>query len=342
MGIIKAISAAARGTMADQWLEMFCCDALDVETLVRRGQKMQSDRSANSGSDNVISSGSIIVVADGMCALVTEAGKVIACYDTPGEHKFISEASNGLFGGGGLTAVAKDVGSRIGFGGDAAIVQRVYYVNTKESHGNVFAVESLPVRLYDANTTLDMDASVTLHGVFSYRIVDPVLFYKNVSGNVSGYYTRSTLGTQLRAELVSVLSPALYAVCEQGIRPSDLLKYTEAICERIQAAASEKWRALRGIEAISVALDTLQVVPADLAAAQQAQRTKMLTDPAMAAAELTAAAADAMTAAASNPSGGAVGLAFLSAANAAPKLWHCPCGAWNSSAFCETCGKKRK
>ena len=327
--------------MADQWLEMFSCDALDVETLVQRGQKTQSDRSANNGSDNVISSGSIIVVADGMCAIVTEAGKVIACYDTPGEHKFTSESSAGLFGGGGLTGVAKDVGSRIGFAGDAAIVQRVYYVNTKESHGNEFSADGIPVRLYDANTTLDMDASVTLHGVYSYRIVDPVLFYKNVSGNVSGYYTRSTLGTQLRAELVSVLSPALSAVCEQGVRPSDLPKYTEAICERIQAAASEKWRTLRGIEAISVALDTLQVVPADLAVTQQAQRTKMLTDPSMAAATLTAAAADAMTAAANNPSGGATGLAFLSAANAAPRLWHCACGQWNSSNFCEKCGKKK-
>ena len=336
MGILKAISGATRGALADQWLE-----ALNAETLVLRGRKMQSERSANEGNENVITAGSIIVVHDGTCAIVTEAGDVLACFDTPGEHKFTGEKARGIFGGNGLKGLVQDVGSRISFGGDAAIVQRVYFVNTKESHGNGFGAEGVPVRLHDANTTLDTDVSVMLHGVYSYRITDPVRFYKNVSGNVSGYYTRSTLAPQLHAELLSVLSPALSAVCEQGVRPSDLPKYTESICERIQSAVSEKWRKLRGIEAFSVALDTLTVSPADLKTTQQAQRAKMLTDPAMAAATLTAAAADAMTTAAANPSGGAMGLAFLSAANAAPKLWHCACGAWNNGNFCEKCGKKR-
>ena len=341
MGIFKSLHASVHGALEDQWLEAFTCDAPDAETLVLRGRRMQSERSANAGNENVISAGSIVIVNDGVCAIITEAGKVIACYDAPGEHKFTGEQARGIFGGGGLSGLAKDVGSRIAFGGDAAIVQRVYYVNTKESTGNVFAAKAVPIRLHDENTTLDLDAAVSLHGVYSYRVCDPVRFYKNVSGNVSGYYTRSTLAPQLHAELLHVLSPTLAAICQQGVRPSDLPQYTEAICRSIQTAVNEKWRETRGIEAFSVAIDGLTVTDADLAVAQQAQRTKMLTDPTMAAATLTAAAADAMTAAAANPSGGMAGFAFLSAANSAPRLWHCTCGQWNNSNFCEKCGRKK-
>ena len=87
MGIFKAASSAVRGTLADQWLEAFTCDALSADTLVQRGQKMQSERSSNTqGSDNVISAGSVILVPDGAAAIVTEMGKVLDCYEAPGEH----------------------------------------------------------------------------------------------------------------------------------------------------------------------------------------------------------------------------------------------------------------
>ena len=45
MGLIRALADAASGTLADQWLEMFHCDAIDVNTLVVRGQKV--DRNGN-------------------------------------------------------------------------------------------------------------------------------------------------------------------------------------------------------------------------------------------------------------------------------------------------------
>ena len=186
MGIFKAASGAARGAMADQWLEAFTCDALSADTLVLRGTKMTSERSSNTqGSDNVISAGSAILVPDGAAAVVTEMGKVIACYEAPGEHKFTGEKARGVFGGGGVSSVLKDVGSRISYGGDVPIVQRIYFVNTKECPNNPFSLLNVPLRLRDENTGLDLDASVSVEGTYSYRICDPVTFYKHVSGNVS-------------------------------------------------------------------------------------------------------------------------------------------------------------
>ena len=77
MGLIKALMGAAGGTMADQWKEYFYCEAMDADTLVMKGQKRTSRRSSNrSGSDNIITDGSGIAVADGQCMIIVENGKV--------------------------------------------------------------------------------------------------------------------------------------------------------------------------------------------------------------------------------------------------------------------------
>ena len=68
MGLIKAAAGAFGGTMADQWKEFFYCDAIDKDVLVVKGEKRVGGRSSNKkGSDNIISSGSGIAVADGQC-----------------------------------------------------------------------------------------------------------------------------------------------------------------------------------------------------------------------------------------------------------------------------------
>lgn len=71
MGLIKAITGAAGGAMADQWKEFFYCEAMDKNVLVTKGVKRTSDRSSNTkGNDNIISNGSGIAVADGQCMII--------------------------------------------------------------------------------------------------------------------------------------------------------------------------------------------------------------------------------------------------------------------------------
>ena len=72
MGLIKAVTGAAGGVMADQWKEYFYCDSLPENVLAARGYKRVSGRSSNRGSDNIISNGSIIAVADGQCMMIVE------------------------------------------------------------------------------------------------------------------------------------------------------------------------------------------------------------------------------------------------------------------------------
>ena len=59
--------------MGDQWKEYFTCSALPADVLAVKGEKKQSGRSANRhGSENIITDGSIVAVAEGQCALIVE------------------------------------------------------------------------------------------------------------------------------------------------------------------------------------------------------------------------------------------------------------------------------
>ena len=70
MGLISAALGAGTGVLADQWKEYFYCEALPNNVLAVKGRKRVSGRSSNRGSDNIISSGSVIAVADGQCMLI--------------------------------------------------------------------------------------------------------------------------------------------------------------------------------------------------------------------------------------------------------------------------------
>ena len=75
MGLIRAALSAAGSVLADQWKEYFYCSALPNDVLAAKGQKRT--RGGNHGSDNVISNGSVIAVADGQCMMIVEQGKIV-------------------------------------------------------------------------------------------------------------------------------------------------------------------------------------------------------------------------------------------------------------------------
>ncbi len=57
--------------------------------LAVKGRKRVSGRSSNTkGTDNVITDGSIIAIADGQCMLIVEQGKVVDVCAEPGEYVY--------------------------------------------------------------------------------------------------------------------------------------------------------------------------------------------------------------------------------------------------------------
>ncbi len=312
MGLIKAAVGAVGGTLADQWKEYFYCDAMDKETLMMRGQKKNSGRSSNTkGHDNVISNGSGIAVADGQCMIIVQQGEIIEMSAEPGVFVFDTSQEPSIFEG-DLGQAVKDTFSvmlrRFTFGGDVGRDQRVYYFNLKELLDNKFGtMNPVPFRVVDSKIGLDIDVSLRCAGVYSYKITNPILFYKNVCGNVEGDYMRSELETQLKSEFISALQPAFAELSKLELRPNEIISHNTELENAMNLALSQKWGELRGLQVVSVALATVTLPEEDTELIKQAQRAAFLRDPGMAGATLVAAQADAMKTAAGNESGAMAG-----------------------------------
>ena len=223
MGLIKAISGAVGGILADQWKEYFYCEALDADTLVTKGKKRVTGRSSNTkGVANIISSGSVVAVADGQCMIIVEQGKVAELCAEPGEFVYDASTEPTILSGDlseNLPAVFANIGKRFTFGGEAPKDQRIYYINTKEIIGNKYGTPGpVPFRVVDQNIGLDVDISIRCFGEYSYRITNPILFYTNVCGNVAAEYDRSQIDGQLKSELLTAPQPPFAKISAMGIR----------------------------------------------------------------------------------------------------------------------------
>ena len=312
MGLIRAAISAVGGTMADQWKEFFICESLDVDVLAVKGQKRIGSRSANKkGSDNLITSGSGIAVADGQCALIVEQGKIVEVCAEPGEYTYDASTEPTIFSGNlgsSLDQVFDVIGKRFTYGGDTGKDQRIYYINTKELIDNKFGTPNpVPFRVVDRNIGLDVDVAVRCSGVYSYRISNPLLFYANVCGNIEQEYRREERDHQLKTEFISALQPAFAKISDLEIRPNALPGHVTELCDAMNEALTGKWANTRGITVVSVAIGTIDLPKEDAEMIKQAQKTAILRDPMMAAATLTEAQAGAMKTAAGNSAGAMTG-----------------------------------
>ena len=312
MGLIRAAISAVGGTMVDQWKEFFICESLDADVLAVKGQKRIGSRSANKkGSDNLITSGSGIAVADGQCVLIVEQGKIVEVCAEPGEYTYDASTEPTIFSGNlgsSLDQVFDVIGKRFTYGGDTGKDQRIYYINTKELIDNKFGTPNpVPFRVVDRNIGLDVDVAVRCSGVYSYRISNPLLFYANVCGNIEQEYRREELDHQLKTEFISALQPAFAKISDLEIRPNALPGHVTELCDAMNEALTGKWANTRGITVVSVAIGTIDLPKEDAEMIKQAQKTAILRDPMMAAATLTEAQAGAMKTAAGNSAGAMTG-----------------------------------
>ena len=320
MGLIKAATGAAGGTLADQWKEFFYCDALDNDTLMVRGKKRTDKRSSNTkGHDNVITNGSGIAVADGQCMMIVDQGKIVEVCAEPGEYTYDTASEPSIFCGSlgeGIKATFQTIGKRFTFGGDTAKDQRVYYFNTKEITDNKFGTAN-PVwfRVVDKRINLDKDIEIRCNGIYSFRMTDPLLFYTNVGGNVTDCYEKDQIAPQLKTEFVNALQPAFAKIAELEIRPSQIPAHSMEIGDAMNEVLTKKWSELRGISIVSVAFNPVTIKDEDAEAIKQAQNAAMYTDPGMMAATLGMAQAEAMKTAAGNPNGAMMGFMGMNMAS---------------------------
>lgn len=368
MGILKVGIGAAQGVLADAWREYFYCPSMEADVLVQKGEQRQSKRGFNTKkSENIISNGSIIAVNEGQCMLIVEQGEVVEVCAETGEFLYDTSTEPSIFYGDLKESIKdsfKQFGKRVGFGGDTAGDQRVYFFNTKEILGNKYGTSNpVPFRVVDANIGLDIDISIRCHGEYAYRITDPVLFYKNICGNVENTYTRDHIDSQLKSEMLTALQPAFGKISAMGIRYSALPGHAMELSQVLNEVLAEKWGGRYGIEITSIGVNSVKASEEDEAMIKELQRNAALRNPSMAAAHLVNAQAEAMQAAAANHNAGPMmafagmnlatqaggmnaGQLFQMAAQqqaAQPPQpaqgWNCPCGkTGNTGNFCTECG----
>lgn len=365
MGLIKAISGSVGGTLADQWKEFFYCEAMDKDVLVTKGVKRTSSRSSNSkGDDNIISRGSGIAVSDGQCMIIVQQGKIVEMCAEPGEFTFDSSTEPSIFTGNLGDSVMETFGTvikRVTYGGDTGRDQRIYYINLKEIIDNKYGTANpIPFRVVDANIGLDIDISIRCHGTYSYKIVDPLLFYVNVCGNVRSEFKREEIDSTLKGELLTALQPAFARISDIGIRYSRLPGHTIEIVDALNEILSEKWQQLRGIKIVSLAINSVVANKEDEELIKKAQRTAILKNPSMAAATLVEAQSEALKKAADNDGGAMLGFMGMNMVQNVDNLntqnlyemsqkqqekakeeWICSCKTKNTGKFCIECGKPK-
>ena len=375
MGLITAAGASISSVLGDQWKDYFYCSEMDTNVLVRKGQRHngKSGLLNKGGSENVITTGSTIVVNEGQCMIIVDQGAIVDICAQAGAYTYDASTEPSVFSGGlgaGILASFEQFKARFTYGGVTAHDQRIYYFNTKDIIGNKYGTANpVPFRVVDKNIGLDVDIAIRCFGEYAYRISDPILFYKNVCGNVNSDYTRDRIENQLRTELLTALQPAFGKISDMGIRYSSVVNHTTDMANALNEVLSDSWGAKYGIVITAFGISSLKASEEDEKMIKELQKTAVFRDGSMAGAMKVNAEAQAMMDAAKNPNGAAMGFFGMgmaqqaagggtdaaslfamgqqqaAAKGEAPKMqpaggWKCPqCGKeGNTGKYCSECG----
>jgi len=249
MGIIKAAYSAGRGMLADQWLDVIEPKNLTNQTLFARGIKVTKG-SQNKGSADVITDGSIIRVNENMIMLLVDGGKIIDYSAEPGYFKVENNSAPSMLNG-DLEEAVTNTFERFKFAGITPQKQEVFYINLIEIAGIKFGTTS-PIQYFDNFYNAEM--FLRMFGTYSIKITDPLLFYTNVVSKSADRFDVSEFNGQYQQEFLVALSSMVtqYSVDGEGV--SYLSSKGTEISSSMKKLLADKWRELRGIDVVSVAI----------------------------------------------------------------------------------------
>ena len=353
ISLIKNVAGTVFGTVGDeirdQYQEFFTCDSLGDNILVKKGaNRVQKGR--NVGSSEIISQGSIIAVPEGTALLLVDGGQIVDFTMVAGYYRWDSSTSPSVFAPGGFGENIKktvvDAWSRMKLGGELSKQQRVYFVNLLEIRNQNFGTPS-PVSYEDPAY---MTVYIRLNGTFSYRIQDPVTFFRNISIKFSqlpahqGQF-RNYMAEVLDQDWLQTRGVVVQAVAIGSVTPDDETR------QRIQSIQTEQiygrdQAALNAYKGRAVA-DGIRAAGSNEAGAGSAGAgIGMLGVAAMTMANngVMGAPMGGAPLGGAPVAGAAVGGAAMGAAGAAaaPAGWTCSCGqAGNQGNFCMNCGSAK-
>ena len=276
MGFIKAFAGALGGSFADQWEDFLIprADFTGTSAIFEAVPKgTNAGRGSNtSGSENIISNGSKIVVPEGTALITLQDGAITGFIGEPGGYIYSSDDPNAksVFAGDGIfSSTLKQSWERFKFGGQPGLQQLAFYVNLKEIPNNRFGTQS---EIYWDDAYLGAQVGAITRGTYTLKIIDPILFVKNL---VPAMYLQpgapildfadidNDLSSQLFNEVVSSLAAAFSNYTndpDKGNRIAKIQSDQIGFATSLSQAVDEgyQWKTDRGLEIIKVAIQAIE------------------------------------------------------------------------------------
>jgi membrane protease subunit (stomatin/prohibitin family) len=275
MGLVQAVAGAVGGVLADQWKDFYTVpDGLPstaaLFAAVPRGTN--AGRGSNtSGSSNIITNGSKIVVPEGYGLLLFQDGAITGFAAEPGGYEWRSDELNSqsVFAGDGLvTPLIKQSWERFKFGGQPGSQQAAFFVSLKELPDNRFGTQS---EIYWDDSFLGTQVGAVTRGSYTLKIVDPILFVKHFvpasylqPGQVFDFTDMdNAAASQLFNEVVSSLAPAFSLYSNdpgKGNRitklQQDSLGFAKSLSDAVEQAY--QWNSDRGLAIVKTAIVSIE------------------------------------------------------------------------------------
>ena len=381
MGIIRAVTDAVSGALADQWLEVIEPDQMSDRTVFTAGVQMrQGERNSNTKRTSaVVSNGSVIHVYPNQFMLLVDGGKIVDYTAEEGYYTVNNSSEPSLFNG-DLGDSVKESFNRMRFGGTTPYAQKVFYVNLQEIKGIKFGTTN-PVNYFDSfyNSELFLRA----FGTYSIKVVDPIKFYTEAIPKNAEHVDISDINEQYLSEFLGALQAAINQMSADGVRISHVTSKNMELSRYMADILDDDWKDLRGMEVVSVGLAGLSYSEESQKLINMRNQGAMLSDPNVREGYVQGSVARGLEAAGSNSAGSMAGFmgmglgmnaggSFVGAASQAnqaqreaasarsaapaepadaPKQeapaasaedWTCECGSKNHGGkFCPNCGKAR-
>lgn len=254
MGIIKAITSAVGGALADQWLEAIEPDDMGDQTVFVRGVQVRRGKGSNTkGSSDIVSNGSVIHVYPNQFMMLVDGGKIVDYTAEEGyytiDHSAMPSLFNGQFG-----EALKESFNRIRFGGITPTAQKVYYINLQEIKGIKFGTRN-PINYFD--NFYNAELFLRAHGTYSIKITDPIKFYAEVIPKNADSVDIDSVNEQYLSEFLEAFQTSVNQMSADGTRISYVTSKSRELGRYMADTLDEEWNKLRGMEIQAVGIASI-------------------------------------------------------------------------------------
>ena len=294
MGLIKdvigaAMSAGSSAVNSSIWKEYFVSGDMSKNVLMTRAQKVTNGKDVNNKADaNLISSGALVDIQAGQCAIIVENGKVLEFVAEPGRYTWDATSAPSLLCGTnkGLKAVAQNFLEQFSTGGVRTSTQRLYFVNT----GAIWE----PVLWGSGSITFDSwvgqhpdgspktyQVTIQSHGSIRLRIDNPVAFYNEFGAQLAGgdnlakITTESIEDTILKTAKGQIKQAVTVAISNLGraksVRYTDIASYSFDIEDMVYQYMSKKTLCQSGFAFSDFVIEELNIPENDKKAINEFQ-----------------------------------------------------------------------